>query len=188
MRVIAGNARGTRLAAPRGMRTRPTADRVREALFSIIRSRFEMEGARVLDICAGTGSLGIEALSRGAASCCFIESDRNALAALRRNLSAAHCDERAGIMEMDVHKALHLLAARGDRFDLVFFDPPYASGLYATAPQALSDLSLLEAEGLFIAECAARDPLPDRLGRLVKDERRVYGDTALEFYTIADMG
>lgn len=186
MRVIAGNARGTRLAAPRGMRTRPTADRVREALFSIIRSRFEVAGARVLDICAGTGSLGIEALSRGAASCCFIECDRNALAALRRNLSAAHCKERASVMEMDVHKAMRLLAARVARFDLVFFDPPYASGLYATVPEALSELSLLAEKGLFIAECAARDSLPDRLGRLVKDERRVYGDTALEFYTLEE--
>lgn len=186
MRVIAGDARGTRLAAPRGMRTRPTADRVREALFSIILSRFELQGARVLDICAGTGSLGIEALSRGAAYCCFIEPDRNALAALRHNLSAAHCAGRAGIMETDVQRALRQLAAQGERFDIVFFDPPYGSGLYATVPEMLSSLSLLAGEGLFIAECAARAPLPDRLGMLVKDDRRVYGDTALEFYTLEE--
>ncbi len=186
MRVIAGKARGTRLAAPRGMSTRPTADRVREALFSIVQSRFGLEGARVLDICAGTGSLGIEALSREAASCCFIEQDRNASALLKRNLIAARCGDRADILELDAPKALCLLSVRRARFDLVFFDPPYASGLYATVPEMLCSLSLLAGEGLFIAECSTRNVLPDHLGNLVKDDRRVYGDTALELYVLED--
>ncbi len=184
MRVIAGQARGTRLAAPRGMHTRPTADRIREALFSIIQSRFTLEESRVLDICAGTGSLGIEALSRGAASCVFIEHDRNAAAILKRNLIAAHCGEQGHVLEMDVHKALRHLAARGSGFDMVFFDPPYASGLYATVPEALCSLSLLSEGGMLVAECASRNSLPDHLGPLVKCERRVYGDTALEFYLL----
>jgi 16S rRNA (guanine966-N2)-methyltransferase len=184
MRVIAGNARGIRLAAPRGMNTRPTADRVREALFSIIQSRFGLEGSRVLDICAGTGSLGIEALSREAASCCFIEHDRNAVALLKRNLIAAHCGERADILELDALKALRLLSVRGARFDIVLFDPPYASGLYNTVPEMLCSLSLLADEGLFIAESSTRNVLPDHLGNLAKDDRRVYGDTALEFYIL----
>ena len=184
MRVIAGKARGTRLAAPRGMHTRPTADRIREALFSIIQSRFTLEGARVLDICSGTGSMGIEALSREAASCAFIEHDRNAAAILKRNLIATHCGEQAHILEMDVHKALRHLAARGARFELVFFDPPYASGLYATVPEALCSLSLLTEGGLLVAEGAARNNLPDHLGPLVKYERRVYGNTALDFYNL----
>ncbi|HEX9080310.1 MAG TPA: 16S rRNA (guanine(966)-N(2))-methyltransferase RsmD [Desulfuromonadaceae bacterium] len=184
MRVIAGQARGARLAAPRGMHTRPTADRIREALFNIIRSRFTLEGVHVLDICAGTGSLGIEALSRGAASCTFVEHDRNAAAILKRNLIAARCGDRAHVLEMDAHKALRYLASRGAGFDMVFFDPPYASGLYATVPEALCSLSLLAEGGLFVAEGASRNTLPDRLGPLVKDERRVYGDTALEFYIL----
>lgn len=184
MRVIAGKARGIRLAAPRGMSTRPTADRVREALFSIIQSRFALEGARVLDICAGTGGLGIEALSREAASCCFIEHDRNAAALLKRNLVAAHCGERAEILEQDALKALRLLSVRRARFDIVFFDPPYASGMYVTVPEMLCTLSLLAEGGLFIAECATRNVLPDHLGALVKDDRRVYGDTALELYVL----
>src|SRR5450631_4577839 len=101
MRVIAGSARGIRLAAPQGMHTRPTADRVREALFSIIQSRCDLKAIHVLDICAGTGGLGIEALSRGALSCCFVENDRNALTCLRQNLSAARCSEKAQLLETD---------------------------------------------------------------------------------------
>lgn len=184
MRVIAGTARGIRLAAPRGMRTRPTADRVKEALFSIIQSRFDLTGSRVLDICAGTGNLGIEAMSRGAASCCFIENDRHALASLKQNLASARCAGQAETLEMDAAKALRLLAGRARRFDLVFFDPPYDSGLYATVPGMLSDLSLLAGGGLFIAESAARSVLPERWGSLVKCDRRVYGDTVLELYAL----
>ncbi|HEY4743819.1 MAG TPA: 16S rRNA (guanine(966)-N(2))-methyltransferase RsmD [Desulfuromonadaceae bacterium] len=184
MRVIAGKARGTRLAAPPGMRTRPTADRVREALFSIIQSRFTLEGARVLDICAGTGSMGIEALSREAESCAFIEHDRNVAAVLKRNLTATHFSEQSQVLEMDVHKALRHLAGRKASYDLVFFDPPYASGLYATVPEALCSLSLLADGGVLVAEGAARNTLPEHLGPLAKYERRVYGDTALEFYLL----
>lgn len=184
MRVIAGSVRGTKLAAPRGMQTRPTADRIREALFSIITSRRELEQARVLDICAGTGSLGIEALSRGAGSGCFVEQDRRVLAVLERNLEATGFAARSQVVAVDCLKALRLLAAQGRRFDVAFFDPPYASALYTTVPEALGDLSLLADDGLLIVECAARNPLPERLGTLNRVDRRVYGDTALEFFTL----
>lgn len=184
MRVIAGSARGTRLTVPRGTHTRPTADRVREALFSIIQSRNTLEGTRVLDICAGTGSLGIEALSRGAASCCFIENDRNALAALKKNLSTVRYDTRADLLEMDALKALNLLAARRAQFDIVFFDPPYASNLYLTVAETLCNRTLLKEEGLLVTESDVRNPLPDQVGMLVKSDHRIYGDTVLDFYTL----
>lgn len=184
MRVIAGSARGTRLAVPRGMHTRPTADRVREALFSIIQSRFVLEDARVLDICAGTGSLGIEALSRGALSCCFIENDRNALAILKKNLSTVRYDARAELLELDALKALNLLAARRNLFDIVFFDPPYASSLYQVVAETLCNRSLLKVGGLFITESDVRNPLPDHVGKFVKIDSRNYGDTVLDFYTL----
>ena len=184
MRVISGKARGAILVSPRGMNTRPTSDRVREALFSIILSRFELDCARVVDLCAGTGSLGIEALSRGAGSCCFIEYDRNAAAALKRNLITVHFSERAEVLEMELQKALRLLSKRGAIFDIAFFDPPYSSGLYLTTPAIFCNLSLLAEGGLFIAETSVRNVLPDRLGSLVKDDRRIYGDTALEFYSL----
>jgi 16S rRNA (guanine(966)-N(2))-methyltransferase RsmD len=168
------------------MRTRPTADRVREALFSIIQSRFELDGATVLDICAGTGALGIEALSRGASSCCFIEKGREAMKCLRENLLATRCADRATLLEMDLLRALPLLAGRGSRFSIIFFDPPYASELYMTVMRDLPSLGLLEPEGLFVAESAARTILPERTGRLVKSDRRVYGDTALELYVLGE--
>ncbi|QEM68792.1 16S rRNA (guanine(966)-N(2))-methyltransferase RsmD [Geobacter sp. FeAm09] len=184
MRVIAGSVRGMRLAAPRGMQTRPTADRVREALFSIISSRRGLEEAQVLDICAGTGGLGIEALSRGAAFCCFVEHDRRVQAVLEKNLEVTGLAARSQLLTVDCLKAVRLLASQGRRFDVVFFDPPYASALYGTVPEALDNLHLLADDGLLVVECAARNPLPERVGALIKDDRRVYGDTALEFFTL----
>ncbi len=186
MRVIAGTARGTRLAAPRGMATRPTADRVREALFNIIQSRYDLEGATVLDLCAGTGGLGIEALSRGAATCCFVEKDREAQKCLRRNLETTRLTGRALLLEMDLFRALPWLAAQGRRFSLVFFDPPYAAGLYGAVLRELSSRELLEPEGVVIAESSTRTVLPEREGDLVRRDRRIYGDTALEWYVVGE--
>jgi 16S rRNA (guanine(966)-N(2))-methyltransferase RsmD len=136
----------------------------------------------VLDICAGTGSLGIEALSRGAACCCFVEHDRRVLAVLEKNLGLTGFKDRSEIVAGDVLKALHVLAKREDRFDIIFFDPPYASALYGSVPEAIDRLSLLADNGLLIVECAARNQLPERAGQLARVDRRVYGDTALEFF------
>lgn len=182
MRVIAGSARGVRLAAPAGMQTRPTADRVKEALFSIIASRCSIEGSRVLDICAGTGSLGIEALSRGALAACFIEHDRPVLKILEKNLATCAFTDRADCLAVDVFRGLEMLARKQARFDLLFFDPPYASGLYAPVFDALISLKILSDDVLLVAECSARNPLDDRYGELVRSDRRVYGDVALEFF------
>lgn len=182
MRVIAGSARGTRLVAPHGMQTRPTADRVREALFSIITSRFELTGIRVLDICAGTGSLGIEALSRGAESCCFVEQEKIALQSLKQNLATTRFSARARVLPMEAFKAIRLLS--GNRFGIVFFDPPYAAELYAGVLEALCNHTLVDENSLVVAEGASRAILPERVGSLVKVDRRVYGDTALEMYTL----
>jgi 16S rRNA (guanine966-N2)-methyltransferase len=182
MRVIAGSARGLRLTAPAGLQTRPTGDRVKEALFSIIASRRELVGARVLDICAGTGSLGIEALSRGGASCCFIEQDRSVMGILEKNLVRAGLAEKGVCLVLDALKGLNQLSRQGKTFDIVFFDPPYSSGLYALVPEALSSLSLLSEGGLLVAECSARTPMAERYGMLARVDRRVYGDTALEFF------
>jgi 16S rRNA (guanine(966)-N(2))-methyltransferase RsmD len=182
MRVIAGTVRGVRLAAPRGIQTRPTADRVREALFSYIAARCDVDGIRVLDICAGTGSLGIEALSRGAGYCCFVERDRRALAALEQNLGVTGLRDRAETVPLDLLKALRLLARQGQTFDLILFDPPYASPLYGTVLELLDRSGLLADKGLLVAEAAAKSPLPERIGGLFRIDRRLYGDTALEFY------
>jgi 16S rRNA (guanine(966)-N(2))-methyltransferase RsmD len=164
------------------VQTRPTADRVKEALFSIIVSQRDLTGARILDVCAGTGSLGIEALSRGAASCCFIEQDRTVLAVLEKNLTCAGLADKAECLALDAGKGLNRLSKQGQEFDIVFFDPPYLSGLYSQVPKDLSSLSLLSDGGLLVAECSARTPLAERYDMLVRIDRRVYGDTALEFF------
>jgi 16S rRNA (guanine(966)-N(2))-methyltransferase RsmD len=182
MRVIAGSARGIRLAAPAGRQTRPTADRVKEALFSIILSRHELAGARILDICAGTGSLGIEALSRGAAFCCFIEQERPVMTLLQKNLVTAGFGTISECLTLEAITGLALLSRQSKQFNIVFFDPPYVSGLYAVVPDTLSTLSLLSAGGVLVVECSAKSPLEEHYGALVRADRRIYGDTALEFY------
>lgn len=182
MRVIAGICRGMKLKVPQGEKTRPTADRVKESLFNIISNQRNFDGCNVLDICAGTGSLGIESLSRGAISCSFIEHDRKVSEVLRQNLIYTKLESNSELLTMESHKALRLLSGRGRKFNLVFFDPPYDSGIYESTAELLCTLGLLADDSLFIAECSARIPLPGCFGTLIKTDRRVYGDTALEFF------
>lgn len=182
MRVIAGSARGKTLNAPRGTKTRPTSDRVREALFSILTSRRPLAGMRVLDICAGTGALGIEALSRGASTCCFVERDRSALAALQSNLTATGFGSQCEVRQQEALQALRALAAHGRQFDLVFFDPPYDSGLYESLPPLLDSLPLLSGEATLVIERAQRSTERPTAGGLIRSDSRTYGDTTLDFY------
>lgn len=184
MRVIAGICRGMKLKAPQGTKTRPTADRVKESLFNIISNKKIFDECKVLDICAGSGSLGIESLSRGALSCSFIEQDRIVCEVLKQNLSYTKLENNAELLTMEAYKALKLLSGRGSKFDLVFFDPPYESGIYESTAELLCKLGLLADNSLLIAECSARIHLSERLGTLIKTDRRVYGDTALVFFSM----
>lgn len=185
MRVIAGICRGKKLAAPPGSTTRPTSDRVKEALFSILTSRIDFADIRVLDICAGTGSLGIEALSRGAGSCCFIESSRSVISILEKNLLDTGFRSRSELVTMDVTRALHVIAGRG-RFDLAFFDPPYDAGLYGRVLETVGSADLLSPGSVLVAECSARNPLQEAYGLLKRLDRRVYGETALELFVLEE--
>lgn len=188
MRVIAGRFGGRRLSAPRGEGTRPTADRVREALFSMLGPLDELS---VLDLFAGTGALGIEALSRGAASAVFVERDRLALGALRENLAALGLErgEAAGpsaaqepsaeVRSQDAFAALCAAAAGGERYDLIFLDPPYAQAL-AWGPKLAQALpGVLAPEGLVVVESDRRAPLA--VGLPVRRQRR-YGDTSITIH------
>ncbi|WP_437733063.1 16S rRNA (guanine(966)-N(2))-methyltransferase RsmD [Sorangium sp. So ce1335] len=184
MRVIAGRLGGRRLAAPRGEGTRPTADRVREALFS---SLGDVTGALVCDLYAGTGALGIEALSRGARRAVFVENGRPALATLRENLAALGLDEAARVVPLPVERALELLRdeVRDEGpFDLALLDPPYAALARAAAAAArlAGPLGLLAPAGRLVLEHARRDPSPEIAG-LTCAAVRTYGDTAVSFYT-----
>jgi 16S rRNA (guanine966-N2)-methyltransferase len=171
VRVVAGSFKGRRLSAPRGMRTRPTADRVREALFSILA---DVSDARVLDLYAGSGALGIEALSRGAGAAVFVERDPRAVAAIERNLAAVGVS--AEVVRDDV--ARFLARAEGE-FDLVFCDPPYdsASGLAGTLAEHLA--SLTHPNARIVTESDKRNPLELPFPLLTE---RTYGDTRIAIH------
>jgi 16S rRNA (guanine966-N2)-methyltransferase len=172
VRVVAGEFKGRRLQAPRGARTRPTADKVREALFSMLG---DVSGARVLDLYAGSGALGIEALSRGAESAVFVERDQRALAALRRNLEAIGAD--AGVRRQDV---LRFLARPEGTFDLVFCDPPYDDAPRVAAPLSEALPAMLEENARIVTESDKRNPLLLSLPLLVE---RAYGDTRIAIHS-----
>ena len=161
MRIIAGDLKGRVLAPVQG-RTRPTAARVREAIFNILGPA--VPEAQVLDLFAGTGALGIEALSRGAAQAVFVEDHPEALKALRRNLETLGLPDRSQVLPLPVAAALRKLAARGERFDLVFLDPPYGGGAAAATLGALAGSSLLLPEAWVVAEHSRRETLPEVVG------------------------
>jgi 16S rRNA (guanine966-N2)-methyltransferase len=175
VRVVAGLYRGRRLQAPAGRSTRPTSDRVREALFSILGP--SVEGARVLDIFAGSGALGIEALSRGAAEAVFVDSDARAVAAVRANLEAVGAEAR--VHRRDAFGWLASPASGGGTFDLVFADPPYSSA--SRTAGRLSDLlpALLTDSSITVTESDKRDPL---LLDLPQVDERLYGDTRIAIH------
>ena len=161
--------------APPGRGVRPTTDRVREAVFARLRG---LDGARVLDLYAGTGALGIEALSRGAAEAVFVEKARPSLDALQRNVATLGLTARARILRRDAVAAITLLGRAGERFDLIFVDPPYASGEAERALRALPAAGLLAPGGALVVERSRRHDLPDVEGLVLLDERR-YGDTVV---------
>jgi 16S rRNA (guanine(966)-N(2))-methyltransferase RsmD len=148
---------------------------VRESLFAALGN---LEGARVLDLFAGTGALGIEALSRGASHCVFVERDRASLLVLRGNLSDLELRDESEVYALDARRALPLLAERGDRFDLVLVDPPYDAGLERPVLEALLELGLLAPDGSVVVERAKRNPLEPTPGWL-QERERTYGDTVL---------
>jgi 16S rRNA (guanine966-N2)-methyltransferase len=175
MRIIAGDWRGRSLVAPPGAATRPTSDRAREALFSMLQSRLgSFAELRVADLFAGTGALGLEALSRGAGHCTFAETDRAALEALRRNIAALGAEARADVRPLD--------AARigGGPYDLVFLDPPYGSGLGSLALDRLRASGALAPGALVSLETAAGEEAAP-VGLELLAERR-YGKALLRLF------
>ena len=157
MRIVAGSWRGRSLAAPPGQATRPTADRVRQALFDMLMhaewgGRAIIEDANVLDVFAGTGALGLEALSRGAASACFIENDAAALKALRANITACRADSRAEILPVDVFRV-----AKGSAASLVFLDPPYGHDMVPCAIAHLRAVDRIGPNALLVAETGCQE-------------------------------
>jgi len=182
MRIIAGQLRGRRLGAVPGHLTRPTSDRVREALFSRLQSRYELSGVEVLDLFAGTGALGIEAVSRGASALVSVERNRPAAQVLVDNLRGCGVTGRAEVIVRDVVVTLAGLADQGRRFSGVFVDPPYGSGLACAALERLARHGLVAEGGWVSVETGGDEVLPDREGDLMRVHEAVYGDTKITLY------
>jgi 16S rRNA (guanine966-N2)-methyltransferase len=183
MRIIAGAFKGRRLAPVKG-RIRPTAAKVREAVFSILGPG--VGGLRVLDLFAGTGALGIEALSRGAAAAVFVEDHPESLKVLRRNLADLDLADRTTVSALPVTTALKKLAGHGESFGLVFIDPPYGGGDALATLTALVSINLLRPGARVVVEHSRRDSLPEACGGLTRLTVRRYGDTQVAFYLMAE--
>lgn len=175
MRVITGSARGRRLITREGDDVRPTTDRVKEAMFSIL--QFELEGRRVLDVFAGSGQLGIEALSRGAQSATFLDSAKESVAVIKKNVEATGFLDKSSIVQSD---SLSYLRRTNETFDIIIMDPPYNSGLLQKAlPLAVE---ITAPGGVIVCESLKEEELPEKVGNFVLSRSYRYGRTSLSVY------
>ena len=177
MRVISGSARGRRLNELQGMETRPTTDRVKEALFNIV--QFEVPGRDILDLFAGTGQLGIEALSRGAARCTFVDQRKDAAALVRENLKLTCLTGRGKVVQGD--SISYLMSCR-EKFHVIFLDPPYQSGLLEQAMETIAAFDILREHGIMICESPLEQVLPDLSQPYERGKDYRYGKIKLTVY------
>ena len=183
MRVITGKARGVVLKTPEGMLTRPTTDRVKEALFSII--QFDIPGASVLDLFGGTGQLGIEALSRGAKSAVFVDAQENACRLIRENLKRTKLENEGRVVRADY---LQFLGQTTEHFDIVFLDPPYAEVFLENAIKKISEIDILQSGGIIVAERPLGKEIPWDFPNFRRSKDYKYGNTLLTIYRKLDAG
>jgi 16S rRNA (guanine966-N2)-methyltransferase len=184
VRVIAGSAKGKELKfpkLPKGKRLRPLTGQVKEALYNILVNK--VAGARFLDLFAGTGSVGIEALSRGASLAFFVELDRKVVETLRENLEIAGFSDKAEVFCLDVIKALAVIDRDGGKFDIIFVGAPYGDKILEEALNKLALTSIVAENGVVVAEHNVRDKIAESYGKLKKFRDARYGDTVLSFYT-----
>lgn len=177
MRVIAGAARGTTLKTPEGMKTRPTAEKVKEAMFSIL--HFDLPGACVLDLFGGTGQLGIEALSRGAKRAVFVDARPEACRLIRENLARTRFTDAAQVVRSDY---LAYLQSCRERFSLVLLDPPYAEVYLETALKLLTEIDILQSGGIIMTERPIGKALPADFAGFTRSRDYQYGKTLLTLY------
>jgi 16S rRNA (guanine966-N2)-methyltransferase len=179
VRVIGGECKGRKLSVTRGRLIRPTSDRVREAIFDILGPVWIFR--RVLDLFAGTGSLGIEALSRGAEEAVFVEQGKGALTVLKGNLEALGLQARAWVLPLPAKKGIAVLGERGGVFDLIFMDPPYGKDVVGKTIEEIVRRGILAAAGVIVAEHASRDRILPPVDLTLSQQRR-YGDTTVSFF------
>lgn len=181
MRVIGGIYRGRRLRATEGLSVRPTSDRLRETIFNILAP--VIAGSRFLDLCAGSGAVSIEALSRGASHSTLVEISRRACSTIEDNLRSLGISEEASLINRDALSALKRMADEGQQFDLIFFDPPYASDLYEKVMKFVGSGNLLAEGGRMIVEHRAKTPLKSKYDKLQLYRKVRQGDSSLGFYS-----
>jgi len=187
MRVIAGAAKGRRLRTVAGLSVRPTADKVKGALFNILASRCTLQGARVLDLFAGSGALGIEALSRGAVAVTFVEQAAASLRVLRENVAACRFEAATHVLPMAVERAFKHFARNGTQFDGVVIDPPYGRELVATTLAQIATQRLVRSGGWVMTEHHVDESPAEAYGPLRLTHARRYGKTGLALFTVEEM-
>jgi 16S rRNA (guanine966-N2)-methyltransferase len=179
MRIISGTSKGRRLATPPGRGIRPTSDRVKGSIFNSLGG--DVAGKRVLDLFAGTGNLGCEALSRGAQRVVFVEKGKHALRVINKNLLVCGLHVSAEILNTDVNRAIRILYERGEVFDLLLMDPPYRQGFVQSTLRELETRPIYDEESILVVQHDRREPLPDISGRWTILRQRRMGDTLTSF-------
>ena len=181
MRIISGTSKGRKLATPKNLSLRPTSDRVKESIFNILRG--QIAGGMVLDLFAGTGNLGIEALSRGAKKVIFVEKGRYALRLIQRNLAQFGLEDRSEILPIDANRAIGILKQRGKTFDLIFVDPPYKKGLIERTLTRLICHPIYHRDSILVIEHHRRELLPPAIHGWNLIRQRQMGETVISFLT-----
>ena len=182
MRVISGKAGGLRLKTIKGNSTRPTADIVKEGAYNIIAAK--VPGSVVLDLFAGSGGLGIEALSRGADSCTFVDNNAACCFVISENLNKAHFNQKTEILKSGVDQAIVQLSRKGFKFDIILLDPPYYKNIVTSTLNSICNNDIINNDGIVIAERHKKDVVPDSVANLVMLKERRYGDTVISIYCL----
>ena len=184
MRVISGKARGLKINTPKNEDVRPTTDRVKESLFNII--NFYVMDNNILDLFAGTGSLGIECLSRGANKCVFVDKSKESMSIVKSNIKKARVENESITLNTDFKSAVLSLGRQGEKFTIIFMDPPYYKNMFIDALSSVDENNLLEEDGIIVVEHDTKDSFPDNVGRLYKNREKKYGNTTLTFYKMEE--
>lgn len=181
MRIIAGDYKGRRLYSPIDDKIRPTTDKVKEAVFSILNSHINLYGKNVLDLFGGTGNLGLEALSRGAAHCWFGDNSRDSIKLLKENIRYCKAENKSTIFAGDFRKALSRMQTQA-ACDVILLDPPYNRGMLPECFDLISEYRLLADDGIIIAEHRREEMLPEQMGNFEKIKERKYGTVVISIY------
>ena len=182
MRITAGELKNRKIKSREGRETRPTLERIKEAIFSIIGDK--VEKAVFLDLYSGTGNIAIEALRRGGTRAAMIEQDKDALRIIIENLNNLGLDRRARAYKNDVFRALEILGRKNEKFDIIFLDPPYKENITTDTIKKLSEIGLLEKDGIIISEHSVYEKLDNRIDNFVKYDERDYNKKIVSFYKL----